>query len=129
MNTWLIRARRRLSFAKVTTAGKTALAALNGVTFRVASTAAGGTAGGNAKSIAHTANTGVYTVDLGQDVSACEYAATLGGVKTSGSHSRARRRGGHVGPGLRSRPVAARLAALARLSAGGGYDWRRDAGP
>ena len=141
MNTWLTRARRRLSFANVTsaialfvalggtsyaaitlpngvdrseirrdavggseirgnavssdevkdgtlqaddlsTAGKTALAALNGVTFRVASTGGGGAAGGNAKAIAHTPNTGVYTVDLGQDVSACEYAATLGGVKS-----------------------------------------------
>lgn len=66
----------------LSTAGKTALAALNGVTFRVASTGAGAAAGGNAKSIAHTATSGVYTVDLGQDVSACEYAATLGGVKS-----------------------------------------------
>jgi hypothetical protein len=66
----------------LSTADKTALAALNGVSFRVASTAAGAAAGGNAKGIAHTANTGVYTVDLGQDVGACQYAATLGGVKS-----------------------------------------------
>jgi hypothetical protein len=66
----------------LSTAGKAALAALNGVSFRVASTAGGGAAGGNAKGIAHTASTGVYTVDLGQDVSACQYAATLGGVKS-----------------------------------------------
>jgi hypothetical protein len=63
-------------------AGRNALAAMNGVTFRVASTAAGAAAGGNAKAIAHTVNSGVYTVDLGQDVSACQYAATLGGVKS-----------------------------------------------
>ena len=66
----------------LSTAGKTALAALNGVSFRVASTAAGTAAGGNAKAIAHTAGTGVYTVDLGQDVSACQYAATLGAAKS-----------------------------------------------
>jgi hypothetical protein len=66
----------------LSSAGKNALAAMNGVTFRVASTAAGAAAGGNAKAIAHTANSGVYTVDLGQDVSACQYAATLGGVKS-----------------------------------------------
>jgi hypothetical protein len=66
----------------LSSAGRTALATLNGVTFRVASTAAGAAAGGNAKAIAHTAGTGVYTVDLGQDVSGCQYAATLGGVKT-----------------------------------------------
>jgi hypothetical protein len=71
-----------LEAADVSSAGKSALAALNGVSFRVASTAAGAAAGGNAKGIAHTANTGVYTVDLGQDVSACQYAATLGGVKS-----------------------------------------------
>jgi hypothetical protein len=59
-----------------------ARSALNDVDFRVASTAAGSAAGGNARGIAHTAGSGVYTVDLGQDVSACQYAATLGGVKS-----------------------------------------------
>lgn len=68
-----------LEAADISAAGR---AALNGVSFRVASTAAGGAAGGNAKGIAHTAASGVYTVDLGQDVGACQYAATLAGVKS-----------------------------------------------
>lgn len=71
-----------LEAADLSPAGRTALTAVNAVTFRVAATAAGGAAGGNAKAIAHTANSGVYTVDLGQDVSACQYAATLGGVRS-----------------------------------------------
>jgi hypothetical protein len=54
----------------------------NAVSFHTASTAAGTAAGGNAKGIEHTATPGVYTVDFGQDVSACHYAATIGGVKT-----------------------------------------------
>jgi len=70
-----------LQAGDLSSAGRTALAALDGVSFRVASTAAGGAAGGNAKAIAHTANSGVYTVDLGRDASACQYAATLGGVR------------------------------------------------
>jgi len=65
----------------LSTAGKTALAALNGVSFRTSSTAAGKAVGGNAKAIAHTVGSGIYTVDLGQDVSACQYAATIGAVK------------------------------------------------
>jgi hypothetical protein len=68
-----------LQAGDISSAGR---AALSGVSFRVASTAAGAAAGGNARAIAHTANTGVYTVDLGQDVSACQYAATIGGVKS-----------------------------------------------
>jgi hypothetical protein len=56
--------------------------ALNGVTFRAAYRADGTAAGGNAKAITHTAGSGVYAIDLGQDVSACQYAATVGGVKS-----------------------------------------------
>jgi hypothetical protein len=69
--------------ADLSAAARTALAAPNGVTFRTAATAAGAAAGGNAKSVAHAAASGIYTVDLGQDVSACHYSATIGGVKTS----------------------------------------------
>jgi hypothetical protein len=57
----------------------TARAELTGasaVTFRVAATAAGAAAGGNAKSVARSAP-GEYTVELTRDVRACQYAATL----------------------------------------------------
>jgi hypothetical protein len=64
-------------------AARTALAAANGVTFRTATTAAGAAAYGNAKSVSHVAASGTYTVDLGQDVSACHYSAIIAGVKTS----------------------------------------------
>jgi hypothetical protein len=36
---------------------------------------------GNAKAVTHTAASGVYTVDFGRDVSACQYSATLANVK------------------------------------------------
>jgi hypothetical protein len=50
-------------------------------TARAGVTAAGtAVAGGDAKTVAHPA-TGEYTVDFGRDVSACEYAATVAGVK------------------------------------------------
>jgi hypothetical protein len=68
-----------LEAADLSAAARTAL---NGIKYRVSSTAAGGAAAGNAKGIAHTAASGVYTVDLGADVSACQYAATVGGVKS-----------------------------------------------
>jgi hypothetical protein len=74
---------RGLEAADLSAAARTALAAANAVTFRTAATAAGAAAGGNARSIAHAAASGAYTVDLGQDVSACHYSAVLGGVKTS----------------------------------------------
>jgi hypothetical protein len=51
------------------------------VTYRVAATSMGAAAGGNAKGVRRTA-TGEYSVDLGRDVSACQYAATLAGVKS-----------------------------------------------
>jgi hypothetical protein len=69
--------------ADLSAAARTALAAANGVTFRTATTAAGAAAYGNAKSVAHAAASGTYTVDLGQDVSACHYSATIAGVKTN----------------------------------------------
>jgi hypothetical protein len=81
--------------ADLSAAARTALAAANGVTFRTAATAAGATAGGNARSISHAASSGVYAVDLGRDVSACHYSATIGAVKTS--------------TGIEAPPAAARL--------------------
>lgn len=48
--------------------------------FRADVTAAGGADGGNAKSVAHTAGSGVYTVDFGSDVSKCTAVATLANV-------------------------------------------------
>jgi hypothetical protein len=62
-------------------AARTALADINGVTFRASSTAAGARTAGNVASIAHT-GTGVYTVETGRDVSACQYSATVAGVKS-----------------------------------------------
>ena len=69
-----------LEIADLSTAGRTAVAELNGVTFRASSTAAGIRTGGNAPSLGKTA-TGVYTVELGRDVSACQYAVSVTGVK------------------------------------------------
>jgi hypothetical protein len=71
-----------LEAADLSAAARTTLATANGVTFRTAATAAGATAGGNAKSISHAAASGAYVVDLGRDVSACHYSATIGAVKT-----------------------------------------------
>jgi hypothetical protein len=68
--------------ADLSAAARSAVAAANAVNFRTAATAAGAIAGGDAKSISHAASSGVYTVDLGEDVSACHYAATIGAVKT-----------------------------------------------
>ncbi len=69
--------------ADLSAAARTALAAADGVTLRTATTAAGAAAYGSAKSVAHAAGSGTYTVDLGRDVSACHYSAVIGGVKTS----------------------------------------------
>ena len=69
-----------LEIADLTPAARTALAELNGVTFRASGTAAGGLTAGNARSLARTA-AGVYTVELGRDVSACQYSADVTGVK------------------------------------------------
>jgi hypothetical protein len=60
---------------------RNALAELSGVTVRTAVTSAGIASGGNAKGASRTA-VGEYTVDAGRDVSSCQLAATLAGVKT-----------------------------------------------
>jgi hypothetical protein len=64
----------------LTAAARAALADINGVTFRASATAAGGLTAGNVRSVAKTA-TGVYTVETGRDVSACQYSADVSGVK------------------------------------------------
>jgi hypothetical protein len=57
-------------------------AARSAFTLGRAAVAADGTlVGGNAKSVATPHVTGVYTVDFGRDVSACQYSATLATVK------------------------------------------------
>lgn len=56
-----------------------AKAALNGVTYRAFSNADGTAKGGNAKSVTRTA-TGVYSIDLGTDVSKCQVSATIAGT-------------------------------------------------
>ena len=61
-------------------AARTALADINGVTFRASSTGAGALTAGNVRSVAKTA-TGVYAVETGRDVSACQYSADVSGVK------------------------------------------------
>jgi hypothetical protein len=68
--------------ADISDAAKSAIAALNGVTFRASAAADGTGAAGNAKSIT-AAGTGVYNVDLGQDVTACQRVAGISGA-TSG---------------------------------------------
>jgi hypothetical protein len=62
-------------------AARTALADINGVTFRAAATGAGTLTAGNVRSLARAAQ-GVYTVETGRDVSACQYSATVAGVKS-----------------------------------------------
>ena len=59
-----------------------AKAAINGVKFHAGAAADGTSPVGNAKAITRTA-AGTYTVDLGSDVSACQFAATVTGA-TSG---------------------------------------------
>jgi hypothetical protein len=53
--------------------------AANGVTFRAAAAGDGTGPKGNAKSITRT-GAGVYSVDLGQDVSNCQVSATIAGT-------------------------------------------------
>jgi len=62
--------------ADLADAAKTALADMNGVTFRTRSNAVGVIAGGNATAVTKT-GLGAYTVTLGRDVSACQYSATV----------------------------------------------------
>jgi hypothetical protein len=55
--------------------------AINGIKFHAGAAADGTGVTGNAKSITKaTSGPGVYTVDLGQDVSACQYAVTITGA-------------------------------------------------
>jgi hypothetical protein len=61
--------------ADLSDAAKTAVAALNAVTFRAAAAADGTAPKGNAKAISRT-GTGVYSVDLGTDVSGCQTVAS-----------------------------------------------------
>jgi hypothetical protein len=70
----------RISPADLSDDAKNAVAELKGVTFRVAATDAGAATGGNAKSVSRTTDPGVYSVDLGQDVSACQVSATIAGA-------------------------------------------------
>jgi hypothetical protein len=52
---------------------------VNGVTFRTSATDQGAATGGNAKTVTRSGE-GVYSVDLGTDVSKCQVAATIGGT-------------------------------------------------
>jgi hypothetical protein len=70
----------RISPADLSDDAKNAVAELKGVTFRVAATEAGAATGGNAKSVSRTTDPGVYSVDFGQDVSACQVSATIAGA-------------------------------------------------
>jgi hypothetical protein len=66
--------------ADLSAAAKSALAADSAVTFREAVTSTGVAAAGNAKGATRSA-AGEYVVDLGRDVSACQLAATMAGVR------------------------------------------------
>ena len=70
----------RISPADLSDAAKNEIAELKGVTFRVAASEAGAATGGNAKSVSRTTDPGVYSVDFGQDVSACQVSATIAGA-------------------------------------------------
>jgi hypothetical protein len=70
----------KIDAADIADTAKASLAALNGVTFRVAATDAGAVTGGNAKSVTRATDPGVYSVDLGTDVSKCQVSATIAGT-------------------------------------------------
>jgi hypothetical protein len=70
----------KIDAADIADTAKAGIAALNGVTFRVAATETGAVTGGNAKSVSRTADPGVYSVDLGTDVSKCQVSATIAGT-------------------------------------------------
>ncbi len=57
-----------------------AKAAINGVKVHSTVTSAGAQSAGNAKAVTKPAGTGVYSVDLGFDGSACQYSATVTGT-------------------------------------------------
>jgi hypothetical protein len=54
------------------------VSALSDVPLRTAVNAAGAQTAGNAKGVAHVADSGAYTVDFDPDLSACQLAATRG---------------------------------------------------
>lgn len=60
-----------------------AKAAINGVKFHTAVSSAGAQTGGNAKTVSRTAQ-GIYSVDLGTDVSACQVSATVTDATSAG---------------------------------------------
>jgi hypothetical protein len=70
-----------LALADLAPAARTSLADLNGVTFRASGTGGGTLTAGNVRSLARTTDPGVYTVETGRDVSACQYSADVAGVK------------------------------------------------
>jgi hypothetical protein len=65
-----------VAMTDLATDARAALTQTSAVTFRVSARSTGAVAGGNAKSVARSA-AGEYTVELGRDVSACQYSATL----------------------------------------------------
>lgn len=69
-----------LQVADLAAAARMALAEQNAVTFRASGTATGTLTSGNARSLART-GPGVYTVELGRDVSSCSYSVDVTGVK------------------------------------------------
>jgi hypothetical protein len=68
----------------LSTPARSALTGTAAVSFRVAATSSGAAAGGNAKAVSRSA-LGEYTVDLGRDAGACQYAATLAGARSGGT--------------------------------------------
>jgi hypothetical protein len=70
----------KIESADISDTAKAGLAALNAVTFRVSASDAGAATGGNAKSVTRTTDPGVYSVDLGTDVSKCQVSATIAGT-------------------------------------------------
>jgi hypothetical protein len=65
---------------------KAELAAANGVTFRAGAKGDGTGAVGNAKTITRT-SAGVYSVDLGKDVSACQAVASVAGASAPADYA------------------------------------------
>jgi hypothetical protein len=68
--------------ADLSDAAKTAVAAMNGVTFRASAAADGTSQKGNVKAIGHP-GAGVYTVDTGSDVTACQTVVTANDAAAS----------------------------------------------
>jgi hypothetical protein len=92
-------------------AAKAELTGAKAVTFRVASTSTGTPAGGTGKSVVRTA-AGQYTVDLGTDVSTCQFSATVGGVKTGNVIEQPPVAFATAGPGAATSAVSVRTYAV-----------------